>query len=803
MPSLYPNIFKDDNLYEDDQLIEKEDSKISDSKSSVLYPSVFKDDALYQDEKQIIKKEPVNYNTEIPQISTAEKESFLENLFRKLTPINKDEAVVNIQRMETGETPKGSSGEIVTDFEKAFIRGLDYTGKSFGGLMEMFNIPGGKKVKELYEQRAMRPEIQSRSFGKGGIIEQPERLVDARWWANSLGENIPTMAMMLAPGAGAFNLGKNLGLSGNALKVLATAGSGAGAFTIEAGSTYNDAKQEMLDMGYDEDRADTIATAEGITVGIVNSLLEAAPFHVLIGNPGGKKLLARLVRQGFLEGGTEGVQENVKMLASELGHKPEKSFDDWLNSTIESTIVGTAFGIGMGGFGGVETNISPTKKIQASLNDSINSGEWGVEHLAALDKQFEGTEFEPVIKEAYERLKSQKVQESIKDKIIREEPSKEEIEAQRIIDQSKIKAEEQPKEIKQESENARRIPINEEQVLPRMERETSKQDLIGRGKEEIERKGGEDLYSKEQKQIGGGEKVEKGLEKEPWITGEKRPFKYDPNSTKNEGRFRLQSPELFEKDSYFRRKSTTDGVSYVMGKKSDTGNIEIQAVRFNKNKISERESSKWWDKNKNRLSEKFIEQEKNPSKQIEIKETEATKPKTSGVAKQIEAKAVEQGLIELGYNELAEYQASTMKEQSKLMSKYSFDDAVKMVSGEMELGKGLKPGTPLSVVEKWVNDPKNDANKRAEVSKILMKSNLDTRLSESASDISLSRMREKDSPNRVMKEVVKAREKFVEKKKGKKIEKLEKEEVEKIKKEIKKVKPKQDAWLEFVDSIEC
>lgn len=88
-----------------------------------------------------------------------------------------------------------------------------------------------------------------------------------------------------------------------------------------------------------------------------------------------------------------------------------------------------------------------------------------------------------------------------------------------------------------------------------------------------------------------------------WETGTKREFKFDPNSTENEGRWRLYSPSLIAKDSYFRRKSSTAGISYVMGKASGgpaKGKSVIQAVRFDKEKFSESEASKWWSKNHGR-----------------------------------------------------------------------------------------------------------------------------------------------------------------------------------------------------------
>lgn len=93
-----------------------------------------------------------------------------------------------------------------------------------------------------------------------------------------------------------------------------------------------------------------------------------------------------------------------------------------------------------------------------------------------------------------------------------------------------------------------------------------------------------------------------------WETGTKREFKFDPNSTENEGRWRLYDPKKIDKDSYFRRKSSTAGISYVMGKAE--GKAVIQAVRFDKEKFSEAEAAKWWSKNHGRGELVFSDERK-------------------------------------------------------------------------------------------------------------------------------------------------------------------------------------------------
>lgn len=78
-------------------------------------------------------------------------------------------------------------------------------------------------------------------------------------------------------------------------------------------------------------------------------------------------------------------------------------------------------------------------------------------------------------------------------------------------------------------------------------------------------------------------------------------FKYDPNSTENEGRWRLRDPSDFEPDSYF-RKPADEGVSLVIGKLRDKGTTEVQAIRFDRQKFSAQQAAAWWDRHRHRFT---------------------------------------------------------------------------------------------------------------------------------------------------------------------------------------------------------
>jgi hypothetical protein len=172
-------------------------------------------------------------------------------------------------------------------------------------------------------------------------------------------------------------------------------------------------------------------------------------------------------------------------------------------------------------------------------------------------------------------------------------------------------------------------------------------------------------------------------------------------------------------------------------------------------------------------------------------------PQASGVAKQIEAKAVEKGLIEKGYNELAQYDSSTIKAQSEAATKYTTDEINKFATGELPLPKELKPGTALSIAEDHAFK-----NNDSELARKLANSPLATQISESASELSLSRMRDNNSPVKIMRDITKAREEAISKKfNGKTPKEATKETIKQIKSKVKA--PDKYDWNSFVKGLEC
>ena len=169
-----------------------------------------------------------------------------------------------------------------------------------------------------------------------------------------------------------------------------------------------------------------------------------------------------------------------------------------------------------------------------------------------------------------------------------------------------------------------------------------------------------------------------------WEQGGERRFAFDPNSTKNEGRFRLfppksVAPELYpEGTKHFRRQSSTPGVSYVMAKRPGEKQAITQAVRFDKKVISESQARDWWEKNKSRPEFQFYGGEKAVAEtpkveaKVEKKAAPAPKPPLSAGDEAwksaIIGKLSEQGVKDLSDAEIERALAGTVS-KTKLTAK--------------------------------------------------------------------------------------------------------------------------------------
>uniref|UniRef100_A0A6M3Y769 Uncharacterized protein n=1 Tax=viral metagenome TaxID=1070528 RepID=A0A6M3Y769_9ZZZZ len=181
---------------------------------------------------------------------------------------------------------------------------------------------------------------------------------------------------------------------------------------------------------------------------------------------------------------------------------------------------------------------------------------------------------------------------------------------------------------------------------------------------------------------------------------------------------------------------------------------------------------------------------------------EVPKGKVSEVARQIEAKAIEEGLIKRGYNELAEYSPANIKAQSQMMFELMRDNialAKKIVRGQEPIPEGLKGTTVLSAMEDYAMKMKDGA-----LARDLAKSPLVSEISTAAQTLRLSAERTPDSATAKIKEVMKAREEAVAKKFKNTTPEQAKGKIKNAAKEkIKKSNPNKYDIMNLIDKIVC
>jgi len=334
--------------------------------------------------------------------------------------------------LEPAEGERGFLEETVS----ALGAGAVSTLGAIGGTAEMLGIPGGKTAREYWEEIGQRESLGRPEYLQEGTIwEHPERLADWRWWARSVGENLPNMAAMMLPGLGAMKAAKLFGWGAKAIKTVALAAGWSGAFTVEAGYTYNQAKKEMAGQGYSDQEIEQIATMEGLTVGVVNGILEILPFKALfLDKMGGPRVIRRIVRWAWVEGTTEVAQEAVNVYVEKLGHKPDQTLSENIGRLIEAGIIGATLG------GGVAVTVG-RYGVEPEKKEEIAIGESGSPDNADLIKDIGE---EPALKERAAE------QEEISEK---EEIRKN---ASDLLDQVMI----------EEEATAEEVPETEEEVLP-------------------------------------------------------------------------------------------------------------------------------------------------------------------------------------------------------------------------------------------------------------------------------------------------------------------------------------------------
>ncbi len=140
-------------------------------------------------------------------------------------------------------------------------------------------------------------------------------------------------------------------------------------------------------------------------------------------------------------------------------------------------------------------------------------------------------------------------------------------------------------------------------------------------------------------------------------------------------------------------------------------------------------------------------------------ENSTVEASNSGIAKSIEAKAVEDGLTK-NFDKVAGYEGSTIKEQAKIFIDTvgkSLDETRQIIRGEKPLPDKAK-GFPFIVAMEDYIKRNPELNKNGELSYELANSPLTSAASEAASELGLGQNREHDSFTARTREIQKARE---------------------------------------------
>jgi len=129
--------------------------------------------------------------------------------------------------------------------------------------------------------------------------------------------------------------------------------------------------------------------------------------------------------------------------------------------------------------------------------------------------------------------------------------------------------------------------------------------VITEGEEPVSHVTCKECEKKLKKDVEEFERLMKGIKKEA------SDFKFDPNSTENEGRWRIDDPKKF---GNYKRWDTwagvkaPEGVQFLVGDLKESREKGLQAIRFDKSLWDEAKTGRWWDtiKNKSGFEKKWV-----------------------------------------------------------------------------------------------------------------------------------------------------------------------------------------------------
>jgi hypothetical protein len=175
--------------------------------------------------------------------------------------------------------------------------------------------------------------------------------------------------------------------------------------------------------------------------------------------------------------------------------------------------------------------------------------------------------------------------------------------------------------------------------------------------------------------------------------------------------------------------------------------------------------------------------------------------KTRGLAKGVEAKAIEKKLTD-GFGDLPEYKGVSMKDQAEKASKIVNETpeyARKIALGEERPPEGVLPESVFVALEKQAHESGDVALLRD----LATKSNLVTEATTMGQRIRSLGERNEDSVVANIQKIAKDRVDTFEKATGKTVAKAKKEVVSELESIVKKSAPKKEDWHTFINELEC
>ena len=216
---------------------------------------------------------------------------------------------------------KGYSVGGVGDFIAGFVRAVP---RGFNDVINEVGVTALRKASEAaFDTDLGLTEVQERmrhyyvdqvNAGPLRASENPNLYGDYQRLAGTMGEVASDLAQTIVLSQLGAGAAKSAGLSARLQRLSAAVASMGTMGAKEGGGAYRTIYGQLRAKGFDHETADNRAAAAGISVGVVNGLLEKFTIDNILFKANGRRLTAAL-RGMLIEGTTEAAQEAVNILA--------------------------------------------------------------------------------------------------------------------------------------------------------------------------------------------------------------------------------------------------------------------------------------------------------------------------------------------------------------------------------------------------------------------------------------------------------------------------------------------------------